>query len=116
MGLGQQPPFRITRETFLSLFSSEWQTSNAAIIARWPFMCQRLRIHGISRCAVPVAAAASTAGHHQDLHDVTSCNGDDAFGSTDDDNNVDDAEADLTQPVVAAAFSVVVCDGFPVIM
>ena len=63
-------------------------------------------------------AAASTAGHHQDLQNVTVCNYDDAFVSTDDDacNSDDDADADLTQPVVAAAFSVVVCDGFPVVM
>ena len=116
-GLGQPPPFRITRETFLSLLSSEWQTSNAAIIAQWLCLCQRLRLRGISRSAAPVAAAASTAGHFQDLHDVTICNDDDAFVSTDDDacNSVDDAEDDLSQPVVTAAFSVVVCDGFPVI-
>ena len=116
-GLGQPPPFRITRETFLSLFSSEWQASNAAIIAQWLCLCQRLRLRGISRSAAPVAATACTASHHPDLHDVTICNDDDAFVSTDDDacNNDDDAEADLTQPVVAAAFSVVVCDGFPVI-
>ena len=77
-----------------------------------------------------MAAAASTAGHFQELHDVTICNDDDAFVSTDDDacNSVDDAEDDLTQlvvaaaeddltqPVAAAAFSFVVCDGFPVIM
>ena len=65
-----------------------------------------------------MAAAVSTAGRHQDLQDVTICNDDVAFVSTDDDacNSDDDAEADLTQPVVAAAFSFVVCDGFPVVV
>ena len=115
-GLGQPPPFRITRDTFLSLLSSEWQSSNAAIIAQWLCMCQRLRLRGISRSAAPVAAAASTAGHHQDLQDVTICNDDDALVPTDDDACNSDDDADLTQPVVAAAFSVVVCDGFPVVL
>ena len=58
-GLGQPPLFRITRETFLSLFSSEWQASNAAIIGQWLSLCQRLRLRGISRPAVPAAAAAA---------------------------------------------------------
>jgi hypothetical protein len=116
-GLGQQPPFRITRESFLSLFSSEWQASNAAIIAQWLCLCQRLRLRGISRSAAPVADTAFTAIHHQDPPDVTICNDDDAFVSTDDEACISDDDADvvLTQPVVAAAFSVVECDGFPVI-
>ena len=57
-GLGQPPPFRITRETFLSLFSSEWQASNAAIIGQWLSLCQRLRLRGISRHAVSAIATA----------------------------------------------------------
>ena len=45
---------------------------------------------------------------------------DDAFVYTDDevcisDDDADAVDADLTQPVVAAAFSVVECDGFPII-
>ena len=113
------PPFRITRETFLSLLSSEWQTSNAAIIAQWLCLCQRLRLRGISRSAAPVTAAASAAAHYQDHHDVTS--DDDAFVFTDDSacNSDDDAEADLPDQFehdVAAALSVVVYDGFPVVM
>ena len=64
-----------------------------------------------------MAATAFTAIHHQVPPDVTICNDDDAFVSTDDEacNSDDDADAVLTQPVVAAAFSVVECDGFPVI-
>ena len=58
-GLGQPPPFRITRETFLSLFSSEWQASNGAIIGQWLSLCQRLRLRGISRRALPAPAAAA---------------------------------------------------------
>ena len=61
-----------------------------------------------------MAAAASTTGHHQDPQDVTICNDDVAFVSTDDD--ACNSEADLTQPVAAAALSDVVCDGFPVVM
>ena len=48
-GLGQPPPFRNTCETFISLFSCEWQASNAAIIGQWLSMCKRLRLRGISR-------------------------------------------------------------------
>ena len=84
-------------------------------------MCQRRRLRGVSRRAALVAAAASSAALHQDLHDVDVTNDDDAFVFTDDDacNSDDDAEADLPdqcKPVVAAAFSVDVCDGFPIVM
>ncbi len=71
-GLGQPPPFRITREAFLSLFSSEWQASNAAIIGQWLSMCQRLRLRGILRRAIPAPAAAAA----QRLRDVSSCDDD----------------------------------------
>ena len=55
-----------------------------------------------------MAATAFTTFHHLDPHDIT---------TTDDEacNSDDDADADLTQPVVAAAFSFVECNGFPVI-
>ena len=80
-GLGQPPPFRITRETFLSLFSTEWQASNAAIIGQWLCLCQRLRLRGISRPATAVATA-----HHHDQRDVSNsrCDDDDADASDDD--------------------------------
>ena len=59
-GLGRPPLFRITREAFLSLFSSEWQASNAAIIGQWLSLCQRLRLRrGTSRRAFPATAAAA---------------------------------------------------------
>ena len=82
-GLGQPPPFRITRETFLSLFSSEWQASNAAIIGQWLRMCQRLRLRGISRRALPAPAAAAA----QRLQDVS---------SSDEDVDASDDMPDLT--------------------
>jgi hypothetical protein len=91
-GLGQPPPFRITRETFLSLFSSEWQASNAAIIGQWLSMCQRLRLRGISRRALPAPAAATA----QRLRDVSSSDDDEVDTS-------DDMLVDLRSPGPSSA-------------
>jgi hypothetical protein len=82
-GLGQPPLFRISRETFFPLFSSEWQASNAAIIGQWLSLCQRLRLRGISRRVFPAIAAASS--HRQ--RDVSSCDDD---GADDADSMLDD--------------------------
>ena len=94
-GLGSPPPFRITRETFLSLFSSEWQASNAAIIAQWLSLCQRLRLRGISRPAIPPPAAA--AAHRRDR---------DANNSDDDaDASADDSDSEAVSHVSGTASS-----------
>ncbi len=88
-GLGQPPLFRIMYETFLSLFSSEWQASNAAIIGQWLSMCKRRRLRGISRRALPTPAAAAA----QRLHDV----------DVDDDDHDADASVDMPDDISYAS-------------
>ena len=83
-GLGQPPPFRITRETFFSLFSSEWQASNAAIIGQWLCMC-----HGSGSDSVafrgahsPHPAAAAQRLREIDDDDADADASDDMFHDT----------------------------------
>ena len=77
-GLGNPPPFRLTRETFLSLFSSQWQASNAAIIGQWLCLCQRLRLRGLSRRAVSQDAHAEDPREVDTVEDSEGSRGSDS--------------------------------------